>query len=57
MFSKLLTATTVVLATTQLVAAQTSTACDPTKKSEFYLIIQLTNQQNDQPTTNFESNC
>ncbi|KAI1204987.1 glycoside hydrolase family 16 protein [Annulohypoxylon truncatum] len=33
MFSKLLSATTVVLATTQLVAAQTSTACDPTKKT------------------------
>ncbi|KAI1090438.1 glycoside hydrolase family 16 protein [Rostrohypoxylon terebratum] len=33
MFSKLLTATAVVLASTQLVAAQTSTLCDPTKKT------------------------
>ncbi|KAI1457040.1 glycoside hydrolase family 16 protein [Annulohypoxylon moriforme] len=33
MFSKLLSATAVVLATTQLVAAQTSTTCDPTKKT------------------------
>ncbi|KAI2472927.1 glycoside hydrolase family 16 protein [Annulohypoxylon bovei var. microspora] len=33
MFSKLLSATAVVLATTQLVAAQTSTSCDPTKKT------------------------
>ncbi|KAI0887815.1 glycoside hydrolase family 16 protein [Annulohypoxylon maeteangense] len=33
MFSKILSATTVVLAATQMVSAQTSTACDPTKKT------------------------
>jgi hypothetical protein len=36
MYSKIFSAAALVLATSSLVAAQTSTDCDPTKKCKFF---------------------